>query len=67
MVKVFLLVVVGLGGDPTHAELFFKWGSQLTASADKLGVPKERLVYLADQTDETEKRGNGPEHKERQE
>lgn len=60
MVKVFLLIVVGLGGDPTHAETFFKWGSQLAESADKLGVAKERLIYLADQTDETEKRGSGP-------
>lgn len=60
MVKVFLLIVVGLGGDPTHAETFFKWGSQLAESADKLGVAKERLIYLADQTDETEKRGTGP-------
>ena len=38
MVKVFLLIVVGLAGDPTHAELFQKWGSQLSTSADKLGV-----------------------------
>jgi hypothetical protein len=29
-------------------------------SADKLGVSKDRLIYLVDQTDETEKRGTGP-------
>ena len=60
MVKVFLLIVVGLAGDANHAELFQKWGTQLASSADKLGVSKERLVLLVDQTDETEKRGNGP-------
>ena len=60
MVKVFLLIVVGLAGDANHAELFQKWGTQLASSADKLGVAKERLVYLVDQAEGTEKRGNGP-------
>jgi len=55
MVKVFLLIVVGLAGDPTHAELFHKWGTQLAQSADKLGVTRERLVYLADQPGESDK------------
>jgi len=61
MVKVFLLIVVGLAGDPTHAELFHKWGTQLAMSADKLGVSKERLVYIADQPDEGDKRVNASE------
>jgi hypothetical protein len=60
MVKVFLLIVVGLGGDPTHADLFHKWGTQLAMSADKLGVAPERLVYLVDQPDESDKRVSGP-------
>jgi hypothetical protein len=55
MVKVFLLIVVGLAGDPTHSELFLKWGSQLAVSADKLGVSSERLIYLADQPEGGEK------------
>ena len=49
MVKVFLLIVVGLAGDQDHADLFQKWGNTLAASAEKLGVTKDRVVYLADQ------------------
>ena len=49
MVKVFLLIVVGLAGDQDHAELFRKWGSTLAASAEKLGVTRDRVIYLADQ------------------
>ena len=49
MVKVFLLIVVGLAGDPTHAEMFQKWGSHLADSAEKLGVTSDRLIYLVDQ------------------
>jgi hypothetical protein len=44
-----LLIVVGLGGDPEHAELFRKWGTTLEETAtSKLGVPKGNILYLSD-------------------
>jgi hypothetical protein len=44
-----LLIVVGLGGDPEHAELFRKWGTTLAETASgKLGVPKGNIMYLSD-------------------
>ena len=48
MLRAFLLIVVGLAGDPEHGELFLKWGSSFAETAAKVGVPRERLVYLAD-------------------
>jgi len=48
VLRAFLLVVVGLAGDPEHGELFLKWGSSFADAAAKVGVPRERLVYLAD-------------------
>jgi hypothetical protein len=48
VLRAFLLVVVGLAGDPEHGELFLKWGSSFVDAAAKAGVPRERLVYLAD-------------------
>jgi hypothetical protein len=56
MVKVFLLIVVGLAGDATHAEVFQKWGAQLAESSAKLGVTAERFVYLVDQPPDGETR-----------
>jgi hypothetical protein len=49
VLKTFLLIVVGLSGDPEHGKTFNKWGSTLAQASAKLGVPAERLVYLADQ------------------
>lgn len=55
MVKVFLLIVVGLAGDPEHGALFHKWGTALATASERLGVPKERLVYLVDAPAEGDK------------
>jgi hypothetical protein len=62
MVKVFLLIVVGLVGpdSPEHAELFRKWGATLADSSERLGVTKDRLVYLVDEPGEGDKRATGP-------
>ena len=49
MLKTFLLIVVGLSGDPEHGKTFSKWGTTLAEASVKLGVAPERLVYLADQ------------------
>lgn len=52
MLKAFLLIVVGLAGDPEHGKTFEKWGATLAEASAKLGVPAERLVYLGEGTGE---------------
>src|SRR3989338_5797810 len=52
MLRAFLLIVVGLAGDPEHGELFHKWGTALAEASGKVGVARERLVYLADAKEE---------------
>jgi hypothetical protein len=54
MLHAFLLIVVGLAGDPEHGELFHKWGAELAESAGHLGVPQDHIVYLVDQPGEGE-------------
>jgi len=54
MLHAFLLVIVGLAGDPEHGELFHKWGGELAEAAGHLGVPAEHVVYLVDQPGEGE-------------
>src|SRR5262245_5791805 len=49
MLKAFLLIVVGLAGDPEAGKTFHNWGTQLAEASEKLGVPQDRLVYLVDQ------------------
>ncbi len=48
MLRAFLLIVVGLAGDPEHGELFQKWGSALAEVSESVGVASDRLVYLSD-------------------
>lgn len=52
MLRAFLLIVVGLAGDPEHGELFQKWGTTLAEASQKVGVTRDRLVFLADTKDE---------------
>ena len=59
MLKAFLLIVVGLAGDPEHGKTFHKWGNTLAEASERLGVPKERLVSLVDQPSEGDARGSG--------
>jgi hypothetical protein len=59
MVKTFLLIIVGLAGTPEHGELFHKWGNTLAETAVQLGVPPDRIVYLADQRPEGDTRVSG--------
>ena len=49
MLKVFLLIVVGLAGDPEHGATFHKWGAELADGSARLGIDKANVVYLADQ------------------
>ena len=46
MLKVFLLIIVGLGGDPETAKTFHRWGNTLAEASQRLGVPPDRLVLL---------------------
>jgi hypothetical protein len=59
MLKAFLLIVVGLAGDPEHGALFHKWGASLADAATRVGVTGERLVYLVDQKGEEDKLAHG--------
>ena len=59
MLHAFLLIVVGLAGDPEHGELFHKWGAELAESAGRLGVPPDHLAYLVDQPGDGEARVTG--------
>ena len=59
MLKAFLLIVVGLAGDPEHGKTFHKWGTSLAEASERLGVPKERLVYLVDKPAEGDTRVSG--------
>jgi hypothetical protein len=46
MVNVFLLIVVGLAGDPEHGTTFHRWGNTLAEASERLGVTGDRLIYL---------------------
>ena len=59
MLHAFLLILVGLAGDPEHGELFHKWGGELAEAAGRLGVPAEHVVYLVDQQAEGEAHVSG--------
>jgi Peptidase C13 family len=59
MLHAFLLILVGLAGDPEHGELFHKWGGELADAAGRLGIPADHVVYLVDQTQEGDKHVTG--------
>ena len=47
-----LLVITGLGGDPTYTEQFHDWASTLIGAAvDRHGVPAEHVTYLGERAD----------------
>jgi hypothetical protein len=52
-----LLVIVGLAGEPEHAELFQRWAATLVDSSAKLGVDKP--IYLAEKAEADPKRITG--------
>ena len=43
-----LAIIVGLAGQPEHAELFQRWATTLVEAAGKVGVEPQHIVYLAD-------------------
>jgi hypothetical protein len=64
MLKVFLLIVVGLAGDPEHAKTFHGWGNSLAEASERLGVAPERLAYLVDKPMEGDQRVTGVSNRE---
>jgi len=59
MLRVFLLIVVGLAGDPEHGKTFHAWGNAMAAASERLGVASENLVYLVDEPGEDDKKVSG--------
>jgi hypothetical protein len=64
MLKVFLVIVVGLAGDPEHAKTFHGWGNSLADASERLGVAPERLVYLVDKPMDGDQRVTGVSNRE---
>jgi hypothetical protein len=62
--NVHLAVIVGLSGEPEHAELFRRWAATLVDGAADRGVARERIVYLSEQPDQDAKRTTGRSTKE---
>src|SRR5882672_11128067 len=57
---VHLAVIVGLAGDPEHAEFFQRWASALVDGAtDRLGIPRDHIIYLAEQPEKDPKHATG--------
>jgi Peptidase C13 family len=52
-----LAVIVGLAGEPEHAELFERWGGTLVDASAKLGV--EDVIYLTEKPEVDAKRMTG--------
>ena len=48
--KSFLLVVSGIGGEPAYSERFAYWSkSMIEAAESRMSVPRERIIYLAEE------------------
>lgn len=59
MLNAFLLIVVGLAGDPEHGKTFHKWGTTLAQASERLGVAKENLAFLVDAPAEGDEKVTG--------
>jgi hypothetical protein len=63
--ETYVAVIVGLGGEPEHAETFRRWaGSLVDHAAGPLGIPPERILYLAEDPQQDPKRATGKATKE---
>src|SRR5690242_4244227 len=61
----YVAVVVGLAGEPEHGETFRRWaGSLVDHATGRMGIPKERVVYLLDDPQGDPKRATGKATKE---
>ena len=53
-------VIVGLAGEPEHGETFRRWAATLVDHATgPLAVPRDRVIYLAEQPEQDAKRATG--------
>jgi hypothetical protein len=59
MLHAFLLIVVGLAGDPEHGKTFHAWGNAMAEASERLGVAQQNLVYLVDAPAEDDKKVSG--------
>jgi hypothetical protein len=59
MLRAFLLIVVGLAGDPEHGKTFHAWGNKLVEAAERLGVGSDQVVYLVDRPAEGDQKSSG--------
>jgi hypothetical protein len=46
-----LAVIVGLSGDPEHAQLFERWATTLVEASGRLGVASDRVTFLSESAD----------------
>jgi Peptidase C13 family len=49
MLRAFVLIVVGLAGDPEQSELFRKWAADLAAASERLGVSRTQIIQVGDE------------------
>jgi hypothetical protein len=59
MLKAFLLIVVGLAGDPEHGKTFHTWGTSLAQASEKLGIASENMAFLVDAPAEGDQKVTG--------
>jgi hypothetical protein len=52
-------IVVGLSGDPAHAETFQRWATTLVDASARLGIARENLLYLTEKPEADPKRATG--------
>jgi hypothetical protein len=53
-------VIVGLAGEPEHGEAFRRWaGSLVDHASGRMGIPKDRIVYLLDDPQQDGARATG--------
>lgn len=60
-----LLIVSGLGGDPTYEERFYEWSTALmSAATERLGLEVDDVLYYAEKPEREPKRIRGESTKE---
>ena len=56
----YVAVVVGLAGEPEHGEAFRRWaGSLVDHASGRMGIPKDRILYLLDDPQQDAARATG--------
>jgi hypothetical protein len=56
----YVAVVVGLAGEPEHGEAFRRWaGSLVDHASGRMGIPKDRILYLLDDPGQDTQRADG--------